>query len=92
MNTKGDIITQVKGIQENKENKTELKKGEQAAISLTDVTIGRNLQADETLYTVIQEEEYKKYKEHKDALTETEKKALKEIANIMREKNPVWGV
>ena len=92
MNDKGEKITQVKGIQVDKESKDALDRGEKAAVALPDVVIGRTVREGQVLYTLIEEDSFKYYKEHKQLLTETQKTALKEIAVVMREKNPVWGV
>ncbi len=92
MNVSGEKISQVKGIQEDKEKLDSLAKGSRAAVSLSDVVIGRTVREDEILYTFISEDEFKSFKDNKDLLSDTEKKALKTIAVIMRINNPVWGV
>jgi translation initiation factor 5B len=92
MNKNGVQITAVKGIQVEKENVDKLEKKKQAAVSLTDVTIGRQVNEGDILYSAIPEEHFRQYKEHKEHLTEEEKNLLKEIAEIMRQKNPVWGI
>ncbi len=92
MNKNGVQITSVKGIQVEKENVDRLEKGKQAAVSLTDVTIGRQVNEGDILYSAIPEEHFREYKENKEHLSEEEKNLLKEIAEIMRQKNPMWGV
>lgn len=92
MNKEGRELTIVKGIQVEKENVDKLEKGKQAAASLTDVTIGRQVKEGDILYSSIPEEQFRQYKEHKEHLSEEEKNLLKEIAEIMRQKNPVWGI
>ncbi|MBI4140102.1 translation initiation factor IF-2 [Candidatus Woesearchaeota archaeon] len=92
MNGSGKKISQVKGIQEDKEKLNSLSQGNRAAVSLSDVVIGRTVREGETLFTVISEDEFKSFKDNKDLLSDSEKKALKTIAVIMRENNPVWGV
>ena len=64
----------------------------QLAASLTNVTMGRQLHEDDVLYTVLSEHDFRILKEYKQFLTADEKQVLKEIAQIMREQNPVWGV
>ena len=44
------------------------------------------------LYSAIPDNDFRKFKELKKHLTQDEKEILKEIASIMREKNPVWGI
>lgn len=85
-------ITTVKEIQEEKENITEAKKGKQVAVAYEKITIGRQVSEGDTLYSHIPEQEYRRLKELKDYLSEDEKEALREIAAIMRKKNPLWGV
>ncbi len=92
MNKNGIQLTAVKGIQVEKENVDKLEKGKQAAVSLTDVTIGRQVNEGDILYSAIPEEHFRQYKENKEHLSEEEKNLLKEIAEIMRQKNPMWGV
>ena len=92
MNKEGKEITAAKGIQVEKENVDKLEKGKQAAVSLIDVTIGRQINEGDILYSSIPEEHFKQYKENKEHLSEEEKNLLKEIAEIMRQKNPMWGV
>lgn len=92
INKEGIEITTVKGIQQEKENVDELEKGKQGAVSMTGVSIGRQVQEGEILYSAITEKEFRKYKEFKEYLQEHEKKVLKEIAEIMRKNNAVWGI
>jgi translation initiation factor 5B len=91
---KGDGIklSEVKNIQLDKENVHELEKGKQAAISLAGVTIGRQVHEGEVLYSSISEEEFRKMKENKKHLSGDHIPLLKEIADLMRESNPVWGI
>jgi translation initiation factor 5B len=88
----GKPLTNVKGIQMEKESVSELEEGQQGAISLDHVTLGRTLQGDEILYSAIPEEDFKKLKEFKKALTPKEIEVIKEIAIMMRKSNPVWGI
>jgi len=92
MNKEGKEITAAKGIQVEKENVDRLEKGKQAAVSLVDVTIGRQINEGDILYSSIPEEHFRQYKENKEHLSEEEKNLLKEIAEIMRQKNPMWGI
>jgi len=85
-------ITEVKGIQDKGENISEAKKGMQVAISLPGVTCGRQIKENDILYTSISEDEYRKLKNLKKYLSEEEVEILKEIAEIKRKDNPVWGV
>jgi len=41
---------------------------------------------------MVSEEDFRQYKDHKEHLSDDVKLVLKEIAEIMRQKNPMWGV
>ncbi len=92
MNKEGKEITLVKGIQQEQENVERAVKGKQIAVSMPGVTIGRQVNEGDQLYSAIPEEHFRQYKEYKEHLTEEEKNLLKEIAEIMRRKNPMWGI
>ena len=92
MNKEGVVVTTVKGIQQEKERVEKLEKGKQGAISLSGVSIGRQIFEGDILYSAISENEFRKYKEFKEYLSEHEKIIFREISEIMRKKNPVWGV
>lgn len=92
MNKQGQTLTQVKGIQLEQENVDRAEKGKRVAASLPDVTVGRQVQEGDILYSAIPEEHFREYKAYKDHLTDDEKNVLKEIAEIMRVKNAVWGI
>ncbi|MEM4263589.1 MAG: translation initiation factor IF-2 [Candidatus Woesearchaeota archaeon] len=92
MNRDCKIITAVKGMQHEQENIPSAEKGRQVAVSLPDVIVGRQIKEGDILYSYIPEEDFRKFKEYKQYLTEDEKNLLKEIAEMMRRNNPVWGV
>lgn len=92
MKEDGSFLTTVKAIQAEKESVTFAEKGRQVAASFPNVTFGRQLQEMEFLYSDINEEEFRKLKELRSFLEKDEVEALKEIALIKREHNPVWGV
>ncbi len=92
MRKDGKQVGRLKGIQKNKENVSLAEKGEQVAVSIEGVMIGRQLKEEDIVYTAITEEEFKQYKKLKRYLTKDEIEVLKEIAEIMRKENPMWGV
>ena len=67
-------------------------KGKKVAVSMPNVIIGRQLQEGDILYSHITENEFRTYKEYKQHLSDEEKEILREIAEMMRTDNPVWGV
>lgn len=88
----GKTISSIKAMQKNKENVSSAKKDIQLAISLVGVTVGRQVNEGDTLYSGISEEEFRKLKELKKHLTPDETECAKEIAVIMRKGNPIWGI
>jgi len=92
MKKDGNRITEVKSIQQDQENVEKAERGKQVAVSLPKVTVGRQINEGDILYSAIPDNDFRKFKELKKHLTQDEKEILKEIASIMREKNPVWGV
>jgi translation initiation factor 5B len=92
MRANGEPLTDARTVQEEQKSITEAKRGMRVAVSYPGVIIGRQLNEGDTLYSAITEKEFRQYKEYKDALSGEEKELLKEIATVMREKNPVWGV
>lgn len=92
MNKLGKRLSSVKSVQADKETVEKAEKGKQVAISVPDVTVGRQVNEGDILYSDIPEEDFRKYKKFKEYLTEGQKMVLKEIAEIKREENPVWGI
>ncbi|MGV8151078.1 MAG: translation initiation factor IF-2 [Candidatus Woesearchaeota archaeon] len=92
MNSDGEILTNIKEIQKNKESVKTANKKEQVAISLPNVTAGRQINEGNIFYSAIPEEDFRKLKKLTKYLQRDEIEVFKEIAEIMRRKNPVWGV
>ena len=88
----GVSLTSIRGMQKEKENISEARKGTQLALSLDNVTVGRQIKEGDILYSAISEADFRKMKELKKYLKPDEAEAAREIAVIMREKNPVWGI
>ncbi|MFO7711335.1 MAG: translation initiation factor IF-2 [Candidatus Woesearchaeota archaeon] len=92
MNLDGKTITRVKGIQHEQKNIEEAEKNKEVAVSMEGVIVGRQIKENDILYTAVSEDEFKRFKEFKKLLSQEEKDLLKEIADIKRKNNPVWGV
>jgi translation initiation factor 5B len=93
MNDKGKKLTELKEIQDNKETVQEAKQGKEVAVSLPNVTCGRQIKENDILYSDIPQEDFKKLKKlMKKYLNESEVQLLKEISKIKREENPTWGM
>jgi len=92
MKEDGKDITEVKSMQAEQENIEKAERGKQVAVSMEGVTVGRQINEGEILYSAIPEDHFRKLKKLKKYLTEEEKAILKEVAQIKRKANPVWGV
>lgn len=88
----GKPLTTVKEIQLEKENVTTADKGKQVAASLEKVIIGRQLNEGDVLLSFIPEDDFRKLKEFRQYLAADEVDLLREIAELMRKENPVWGI
>ncbi len=92
MKSDGNQLTEAKSIQHDQENAEIAEKGKQVAVSLPGVTVGRQINEDDILYSAVPEEHFRKYKEFKKHLSQEEIHVLKEIAEIMRKQKPLWGI
>jgi len=92
MNKDGKLISTVKSIQDQQENIELAERGKRVAVSMFNVTIGRQIKEGELLYSAVPEEHFKEFKRLKHLLNEEQKQILKEIAEIMRKKDSFWGV
>ncbi len=85
-------ITTVKSIQQEKENIKSITKGNQVAVSMDSITIGRQVNEGDYLVSFIPEDDFRKIKKLARFLSQGEIDLLKDIAERMRKDNPVWGV
>ncbi|MCF7872253.1 translation initiation factor IF-2 [Candidatus Woesearchaeota archaeon] len=92
MNSKGKRVAEVKTLQSDKKNLKSVESGMQVAAQIPGVTAGRQIIEGELYYSDINEEEFRKLKTLSKHLKSDEKAILKEIANIKRSDNPLWGV
>ncbi len=87
----GEKVSYVKEIQLNKENVKQVEKGKQAAIALPNITGGRQIHEGDVLYTNISPPAFRELKKYSKLLSPEEIEILKEIAEIKRKENPLWG-
>lgn len=88
----GKKIGKVKGIKDRDESLKELEFKKQAAVSIDDLIIGRHAQEDSVLYSFMGEENFRNLKRNVDLLSQDEKQTLKELAEIMRKEDTLWGL
>ncbi len=83
MKDNGEIVGRIKEIQDNAVNKQEAKRGDSVAISIADVTFGRQIKDNDVLYTFISSEEIRalKYK-FSDMLTDEDRDLLEKLSAI----------
>jgi translation initiation factor 5B len=88
----GKDISTVKSIQHEKESISVIGTGKQVAIALPGVTVGRQITENDIIYSGIPEPHFRKLKTLKQYLKKEEIEVMKEIAELKRRKNPLWGV
>jgi len=92
MKSDGKEITEARAMQKDKENIEKAERNQQVAVSMDGVTVGRQINEGDILYSAVPESDFRKLKELKKYLSKEEIVILKEIAQIKRKDNPVWGV
>lgn len=92
INEEGAKCGEIKTIQIDGENVQEAKKGVQVAVAILGVVVGRQIHEDETLYVDVPEDNFIRFKKLKKYLNESEIQVLRELAEIKRRDNSVWGV
>lgn len=88
----GNKASYVKSIQEERESLSVATKGKEVAVSIPDLTVGRQINEDDVLYVDLNEEEFMKLKKLKKWLKPDTIEVMKELAEIKRKENPMWGV
>lgn len=92
MTKQGEKLGMVKSIQKDSENVSRATKGDQVAVSLPDGDAERSIDVEMLLFTDLLEDEFQEYKALSHLLNDELKRLIKEIAEIKREDQPLWGV
>ncbi len=92
MKKDGSKLSLIKTIQDQGQNIAAAAKGKEVAMAIPHVTVGRQLKEGDILYADLTEEQFKKLKELKKYLKADEIEVIKEIMEIKRKQNPMWGV
>jgi translation initiation factor 5B len=82
----------VKAIQDSGKAMREAEKGMKVALSVDGITIGKDLNEGDTLYSDLNERDYNRLKGLKDFLKPEEIEIVKRVHAIKRKKNPLWGM
>ena len=88
----GKDLSTVKSIQHEKDSLSSVEAGKQVAISLPSVTVGRQINENDIFYSSIPEPDFRKLKTLKKYLKKEDIEVLKEIAELKRKQNPLWGI
>ena len=88
----GKPLGNIKSIRHEKDNLQSVTKGKQVAISIGNVTVGRHIKEGDILYSYIPESDFRELKKLMKFLSKGEIEVLKQIAEMMRKENAVWGV
>jgi translation initiation factor 5B len=91
MRDDGKIIGSIRGIQSENKTVEEAIQGQEVAISIEGITVGRQVKGNDVLYTSIPESDAKKLKEM-DVLNTDERDVLTKIFEIKRKENKFWGM
>lgn len=89
---KGEEIARVKSIQLDKSSVSEATEGQEVALALPGVNFERRLKETKFLYSNLSASQFKKFKDNKDLLTQSEIKTLSEILEIKRKVKDDWGM
>jgi len=91
MKDDGRGIGKIKGIQSENKSIEEALQGQEVAISIEDITVGRQIKGGDIFYTDIPESDAKKLRQM-DVLNPDEKDVLTKILDIKRKTNKFWGM
>jgi len=91
MKEDGRVLGSIKGIQSDNKPVEEALQGEEVAISIEGVTVGRQIKGGDILFTDLPASDAKKLKEM-DVLNSDEKDVLNKIFEIKRKTDKFWGM
>jgi translation initiation factor 5B len=91
MKEDGKPIGSIKGIQSENKPVEEAIQGQEVAISIEGVTVGRQIKGEDILYTDLPASDAKKLKDI-DVLNSDEKDVLNKIFEIKRKTDRFWGM
>ncbi len=91
MKEDGKVIGSIKGMQSENKPIEEAIQGQEVAISIEGVTVGRQIKGDDILFTDLPASDAKKLKDM-DVLNSDEKDVLNKIFEIKRKTDKFWGM
>lgn len=87
-----NTVGYVKEIQEDKDSIPQAPRGSKVAISIPGAIGEKHVHENDVLWTAITEDEYHLLKDNAKHLDANQKSIIKSYAELMRERNPLWGV
>ena len=91
MREDGRSLGRLKSIRSGEKSLEEARQGQEVAIALDGVTVGRQVNGGDVLYVELTEEEARTLRRHKE-LTMDEVETLDQICAIKRREDPFWGM
>ncbi len=91
MREDGRPLGRIKSIRSGEQSLDQAIQGQEVAIALEGVTIGRQVNKGDILFVELREEEARTLRNRRD-LTHDEVQALEEICTIKRKEDPFWGM
>ncbi|MBI4438551.1 translation initiation factor IF-2 [Candidatus Woesearchaeota archaeon] len=82
----------VKSIQLEQESISSAEKGSRVAVSIENATVGRQINEGDVLLAAVPEDDFRAMKKFSKHLTKEEIEVLRELAEVMRASNPLWGI
>ncbi|HLC55040.1 MAG TPA: translation initiation factor IF-2, partial [Candidatus Nanoarchaeia archaeon] len=92
MKKDGSKASYIKSVQMHNAAVAEAKKDDEVALAIPDIICGRQVREGDVLYSDLDEQHFLKLKQLKRYLKEDEIEVIKEIAEIKRKENQVWGI
>ena len=88
----GSKLCNLKSIKDGKDNVNEALEGKQVAVALTGVTVGRQVNEGDILFSDVPEKDFVALKSLKKYLSAKEKDVMRELSDMKRRDNPTWGI
>ncbi len=86
----GRVVGRIKSIRDGDQSLNQAEQGDEVAIAISGVTVGRQIEEEEDLYIDMPEGDARKLKDIE--LTFDEERVLEEIKGIKQEEKPFWGM
>ncbi|MDY6761922.1 MAG: translation initiation factor IF-2 [Candidatus Nanohaloarchaea archaeon] len=90
MDVDGEQLGRVKSIQEEGDSIGQAVRGDEVAVSITDVTVGRQIEEGQELYTDIPAKDYRIIQEMEDEFSDGELRLFEDIVDIKDSIDPRW--